>query len=81
MTRTQAQILELFQALPEAEKRELAEQLYEQTVRGLFYDRMTQEQRTELDRSMAEADHGEGAEVSVVIDRLAKKYGFPRSDI
>ena len=79
MTRTQAQILELFQTLPEAEKRELAEQLCEQTVRGSFYDSMTPEQRAELDRSIAEADCGEGAEVSVVIDRLAKKYGFPRS--
>jgi hypothetical protein len=79
MTKTQAQILELFQTLPEAEKRELAEQLYEQAVRGSFYDRTTPEQRAELDRSIAEADRNEGAEVSVVIDRLARKFGFART--
>ena len=79
MTKTQAQILELFQSLPQAEQRELAEQLYEQTVRGSFYDRMTPEQRAELDQSIAEADRGEGTEASIVMTRLAQKFGFTRT--
>jgi len=79
MTRTQAEILELFQTLPQAEQRELAEQLYAQTNRGAFYDRMTPEQRAELDHSLAEADRGEGTEASVVMSRLARKFGFPRT--
>lgn len=79
MTKTQAQILELFQSLPQAEQRELAEQLYEQTVRGSFYDRMTPEQRAALDTSIAEADRGEGTEASIVMSRLAQKFGFPRT--
>lgn len=79
MTRTQAQILELFQKLPANEQQELVEQLYEQTRNGTFYERMTPEQRAELDRSIAEADRGEGTEASVVMARLAKKFGFPRT--
>ena len=79
MTKTQAQILELFQTLPQSEQRQLAEQLYEQTVRGSFHDRMTPERRAELDQSIAEADRGEGTEASIVMTRLAQKFGFPRT--
>ena len=38
MTNTQAQILELFQTLPQSEQHDLAEQLYEQATRGSFYE-------------------------------------------
>ena len=79
MTKTQAQIIELFRTLPELEKRELVEQLYEQTVLGAFCDRMTPEQRAELVTSIAEADRGEGTEASVAMARIAKKVGFPRT--
>lgn len=78
MTKTQAQILELFQTLPAQEKRELAEHPYETAVSGTFYDRMTPEQRAELDASIAEADRGEGASSDEVFARLAKKFGFAR---
>ncbi len=79
MTRTQAQIIELFQTLAAVERRELAEQLYEHTVRGTFHDHMTPEQHVELDQSIAAADRGEGALGNEVFDRLALKYGFTRS--
>lgn len=79
MTKTQAQILELFQTLPQIEQRELAEQLYEQAVRGSFYGRMTSEQRAALDQSIAEADRGEGTDAAIVMSRLAQKFGFPRT--
>jgi hypothetical protein len=79
MTRTQAQIIELFQTLPAVERRELAEQLYEHAVRGTFHDRMTPEQRAELDQSIAEADRGEGAPANEVFERFAQKFGFTRS--
>jgi hypothetical protein len=78
MTRTQAQILELFQTLDASEKRELAEQLYETAVAGSFYARMTPEQRAELAESIAEADRGEGEDAASFFDRIARKHGFSR---
>jgi hypothetical protein len=78
MTRTQAQILELFQTLDAGEKRELAEQLYETAVAGSFYSRMTLEQRAELAESIAEADRGEGEDAASFFDRIARKHGFSR---
>jgi hypothetical protein len=78
MTRTQAQILELFQTLDVAERRELAEQLYETAVAGSFYSRMTPEQRAELAESIAEADRGEGEDAASFFDRIARKHGFSR---
>jgi hypothetical protein len=78
MTRTQAQIIELFQTLAADEKRELAEQLYETAVAGSFYDRMTPEQRAQLGESIAQADRGEGEEASAFFSRMAQKYGFAR---
>ena len=41
MTKTQAQIIELFKTLDQMEQREVAQQLYERAVVGSFYDRMT----------------------------------------
>ena len=79
MTRTQAQILELFQTLGADEKRELAEQLYETAVAGTFYDQMTHEQRREFEESLAEADRGEGVPSNEFFDRMARKYGFDRA--
>jgi hypothetical protein len=78
MTRTQAQILELFQTLDVAEKRELAEQLYETAVAGSFFARMTPEQRAELAESIAQADRGEGEDATSFFDRIARKHGFSR---
>ena len=78
MTKTQAQILELFQTLDALEKRELAEQLYETAVAGSFYARMTPEQRAELAESIAEADRGEGEDAASFFDRIARKHGFSR---
>ena len=79
MTNTQAQILELFQTLPQSEQHDLAEQLYEQTTRGSFYERMTAEQRAALAAATAEADRGEGSEASTVMTRIAQKHGFIRT--
>jgi len=78
MTKTHAQILELFQTLDALEKRELAEQLYETAVAGSFYARMTPEQRAELAESTAEADRGEGEDAESFFDRIARKHGFSR---
>jgi hypothetical protein len=59
MTKVQAQIIELFKTLDPAEQREVAEQLYERTTAGSFYDRMTPEQRAELDEGIAQAERGQ----------------------
>jgi predicted transcriptional regulator len=76
MTRTQAQIIELFKSLDQAEQREVAQQLYERAVAGSFFDRMTQRQREELEEGIAQAERGEVRPAEDVFDRLAKRFGF-----
>ena len=78
MTRTQAQIIELFQTLGQSEKRALAEHLYETAVAGRFYDRMTPDQRAELAAGLDEADRDEGAAADDFFRSMAEKYGFVR---
>lgn len=79
MTRTQAQILELFQSLPTEEQRELAEHLYEQTRRGSFYDRMTPEQRAQLQDGIDQADRGEVVDADKALARIAKRLDLKRA--
>jgi len=76
MTKTQAQIIELFKTLDRTEQREVAQQLYERAVVGSFYDRMTPQQRTELDEGIAQAERGQVRPAEEVFDRLAKRFGF-----
>jgi predicted transcriptional regulator len=76
MTRTQAQIIELFKTLDQAEQREVAQQLFERAVVGSFYDRMTPQQLAELDEGIAQAERGEVRPAEEVFDRLAKRFGF-----
>ena len=76
MTNVQAQIIALFKTLDPAEQREVAEQLYERTAAGSFYDRMTPDQRAELDEGIAQAERGQVLPAEEVFDRLAKRFGF-----
>jgi hypothetical protein len=76
MTKAQAQIIELFKTLDPAEQREIAEQLYERTIAGSFYDRMTPQQRAQLDDGIAQAERGQVLPADEVFDRLAKRFGF-----
>jgi hypothetical protein len=79
MTRTQAQILELFQTLGQSEKRELAEQLYETAVAGTFYERMTPDQRAQLQEGIDQAHRGEGIASDEFFQQMATKHGFTRT--
>lgn len=76
MTNTQAQIIELFKTLGQAEQREVAQQLYERAVVGSFYDLMTPQQLAELDEGIAQAERGQVRPAEEVFDRLAKRFGF-----
>jgi predicted transcriptional regulator len=76
MTNTQAQIIELFKTLDQAEPREIAQQLYERAVVGSFYDRMTPQQRAKLDEGIAQAERGQVRPAEDVFDRLANRFGF-----
>jgi len=76
MTKTQAKIIELFKTLDQAEQREVAQQLYERAVVGSFYDRMTPQQRADLDEGIAQAERGQVRPSEEVFDRLAKRFGF-----
>jgi hypothetical protein len=75
MTKTQAQIIELFKSLDPIEQRELAGQLYETTVAGSFYHRMSPAQRAELNAGIAEAERGRVRSAEEVFNRLAKRFG------
>ena len=79
MTKTQAQILELFETLADDERRVLAEQLYATTAAGSFYDQMTPEARAELLAAIAEADRGEGTPADRVFAQLKQKHGLMSS--
>jgi predicted transcriptional regulator len=46
---------------------------------GSFYDRMTTEQRAELDEGIAQAERGQVVPAEKVFDRLAKRFGFAKS--
>ena len=76
MTRTQAQIVELFQTLPPVEQRELVEHLADQTVRGDFYDRMTAAQKAELATAIGEADRGETISSEDLKSYMASRFNL-----
>lgn len=79
MTQTQTQILELFDTLDADERRKVAEHLYDQTRRPSFDDRMSPEQRAQLQDAIAQADRGEVVASHEVFDRLAQRFGFVRA--
>lgn len=79
MTQAQAKIIELFETLAADEQRALAEQLYEQTLRGRFYGRMTLEQRAQLEAGVAEADRGDVVASHEAFDRIASRLGIKRA--
>jgi predicted transcriptional regulator len=41
-----------------------------------FYERMTPQQRAELDEGIAQAERGQVLPADEVFDRLAKRFGF-----
>jgi predicted transcriptional regulator len=76
MTNLQAQVIALFKTLDPKEQREVAAQIYADTFSESFYDRMTVEQRAQLDAGIAEADRGQVVPAEEAFDRLAKRFGF-----
>ncbi len=80
MTTIQAQIIELIARLPLTERRELVEHLYDVNLFGdSIYDRLSSDQRTRLDASIAQADRGDVTPSETVFNELAKKFGFART--
>jgi hypothetical protein len=76
MTKTKAQIIELFKTLDPVEQREIAERLYETAVTGSFYERMTPEQHRQLDEGIAQAERGQVVPAEWAFDRLADRFAF-----
>ena len=76
MTETQTRIVKLFKTLPPTEQRALVEHLAETAQSGSFYDRLSPEQRAQLDESIAQAERGETVPAAEVFDRIAKRFGF-----
>jgi hypothetical protein len=79
MTRSEA--IDLLTArlaqLPDERIETLAE-LADAYVRPTFFSTMTDEQKSELTQSIAEADRGEGASAATVFDRVAGRHGLTR---
>lgn len=75
MTEIQTRIIELFEALAPDERAQLLDRLAAHG-RPSFFDRLTDEQRAELDRSVAEADRGEGKPAADVLSGLRSKLGL-----
>ena len=80
MTKAQAQIIELFKTLDPAEQRELASQLYELTLVGSFYDRMTPQQRVGLDEGIVQAEHGQARPADEVFKASRGASAFRRNE-
>lgn len=78
MTKTaaRARILELFRTLPERDQRALVEQLSTTSRGQSFYERMSAEQRAELDDAICEIEGGETVSAATTFDDLAQRFGF-----
>ena len=78
MTRTQAEILELFQTLPSAQQRELVACLNEQAGPHDFYDGMKPGDRAILQEGIAEANSGKTATPDELKAYMAKRFNLQR---
>ena len=76
MTRTHAQILDLFQRLPPDERREVMESLKAAASSDLHFDRLTGDQRRNLDEGITQAQRDEVVPARAAVDRLAKRFNF-----
>jgi hypothetical protein len=76
MTKTVTRILQLFQTLPARDQRELVDQLKEAARGGSFYNRMSAQQRVELDEGLSEAERGETVPAGETFDDIALRFGF-----
>jgi hypothetical protein len=80
MTAIQAKILELLTQLPLAERREMVEHFYASNLFGeSVIDRLSPQQRTRLDDSIAQADRGDIISSDVVFNDIAQKCGLTRT--
>ncbi len=76
MTRIQEKIIELLAGMPIEQRREIVEHIRRSSLlEETFYDPMSPEQRAHLQDGAAEADRGQGEDASLVMDRLARKFG------
>ncbi len=76
MTKTATRILELFQTLPARDQRALVEKLAETADSESFYNRMSADQRAELDDAITEVERGETIPAEGVFNDLAQRFGF-----
>jgi predicted transcriptional regulator len=76
MTETETRIVQLFETLPPTQQQALIERLAETAQTGSFYERMSADQRAQLDEGIAQAERGETVPAADVFDRLAKRFGF-----
>jgi hypothetical protein len=79
MTKTRAQIVELFKTLPQHDQQELVQYLHKHANEGSFLDRMSNAQLAQLDKALGEADREEGMPAEEFFAQLAKKYGLARA--
>ena len=78
MNETLERIFDLFDSLPEAERRAVAVELMASVKEKSFHATLNSEQHAELAQSIAQADRGEGTLADAVMAEIAAKHGFAR---
>ena len=79
MTTAQAQIYELFKALPIEDQRDLLSQLSETVEGDISFDDLRVEDVAAIEEGIAQAERGEVVDADEVLDRIAARYNFPRA--
>jgi predicted transcriptional regulator len=79
MTTAQAQIYELFRALPIEDQRNLLSQLSEAVEAEDLLDDLSAEDVAAIEEGIAQAERGEVVDADEVLGRIAARYNFPRA--
>ena len=79
MTRTQAQIIELFQTLAADEQKALAAQLHDTAAGHSFLDAIAPEQYAQVEAAIGEASRGEGMSAIEFFSKMVVQHGYKRA--
>ena len=79
MNTAQAQILQLFEALPIDDRRDLLARLAETVEDDEAIDDLSAEDIAAIEEGIAQAERGEVVDAEEVLDRIAARYNFPRA--
>jgi predicted transcriptional regulator len=79
MTTAQAQIYDLFKALPTEDQRDLLSRLSEAVEGEISLCDLSAEDVAAIEEGIAQAERGEVVDADEVLGRIAARYHFPRA--